>query len=134
MLASRKTSRRISLEGDPDYFYYLASAQWHPEDGGIVIRTSGNGVNFAETIRGRLQREMPGASYVTVMPFRDVMGQQMRSWEVGASMFVTFGLLSLVLAAVGLFSVIAYNRRAADARSLACASRSAPRRGTWLDS
>ncbi len=101
--------KAYQLQGDPDYFYYLATAQWHPEDGGIVIRTSGNAVNFAETIRRRLQHEMPGASYVSVMPFRDVMGEQMRSWQVGASMFVTFGLLSLVLAAVGLFSVIAYN-------------------------
>jgi putative ABC transport system permease protein len=52
---------------------------------------------------------MPGTSYVTVLPFREIMGEQTRSWQLGARMFVTFGLLSLVLAAVGLFSVIAYN-------------------------
>jgi len=33
----------------------------------------------------------------------------MRSWKLGATMFVVFGLLALTLAAVGLYSVIAYN-------------------------
>ena len=33
----------------------------------------------------------------------------MRSWIVGATLFTAFGVLALVLAAVGLYSVIAYN-------------------------
>jgi ABC-type antimicrobial peptide transport system permease subunit len=52
---------------------------------------------------------MPGASYVTVTPFADVIGGQMRSWRLGATMFVAFGALALLLAAIGLYSVIAYN-------------------------
>jgi putative ABC transport system permease protein len=52
---------------------------------------------------------MPGASYVTVTPFTEIVGSQTRSWQLGATMFVAFGLLALVLAAVGLYSVIAYN-------------------------
>jgi ABC-type antimicrobial peptide transport system permease subunit len=51
---------------------------------------------------------MPGASYVTISPFRDILGRQMQAWELGTRMFLTFGLLALVLAAVGLFSVISY--------------------------
>lgn len=101
--------RAYQLQGDPDYIYYLASAQFEPGEGGIVVRTRGNSANSADAIRRYLQRKMPGASYVTVMPFGDVMGKQMRSWQLGASMFGAFGLLSLVLAAVGLFSVVAYN-------------------------
>jgi predicted permease len=101
--------RAYQLQGDPGYDYYLAIAQFGADDGGIVIRTRGNSAGLAEGIRRRLQREMPGASYVIVLPFREIMGEQTRSWQLGARMFVTFGLLSLVLAAVGLFSVIAYN-------------------------
>jgi ABC-type antimicrobial peptide transport system permease subunit len=52
---------------------------------------------------------MPGASYVTLTPFRDVLQSQTRSWELGATMFVAFGVLALCLAAIGLYSVIAYN-------------------------
>jgi putative ABC transport system permease protein len=66
-------------------------------------------VKFVESIRRRLQTEMPGASYVTTTPFDEIIGEQTKSWTLGASMFLTFGVLALVLAAVGLFSVISYN-------------------------
>src|SRR6266849_1743365 len=61
------------------------------------------------TIRRRLQQLMPGTSYVTVTPLREILGEQTRSWELGATMFLAFGALALVLAAIGLYSVMAYN-------------------------
>jgi ABC-type antimicrobial peptide transport system permease subunit len=69
----------------------------------------GEAAGQAESIRRSLQPLMPGASYVTVTPFADVIGGQTRSWKLGATMFVAFGALALLLAAVGLYSVIAYN-------------------------
>jgi ABC-type antimicrobial peptide transport system permease subunit len=38
-----------------------------------------------------------------------MLDDQRRSWRVGATMFVAFGVLALVVAAVGLYGVIAYN-------------------------
>ena len=60
-------------------------------------------------MRRRLQREMPGSSYITITPLNEILGSQTRSWQLGATMFVAFGVLALVLAAIGLYSVIAYN-------------------------
>ena len=40
---------------------------------------------------------------------RQRRGEKMRSWIVGATLFTAFGVLALVHAAVGLYSVIAYN-------------------------
>jgi ABC-type antimicrobial peptide transport system permease subunit len=51
---------------------------------------------------------MPGAAYVTAVPFSVLVAPQRRSWEFGATMFVAFAALALVLAAVGLYSVCAY--------------------------
>jgi ABC-type antimicrobial peptide transport system permease subunit len=51
---------------------------------------------------------MPGVSYVTARPLRTFVTPRQRSWEFGATMFVAFGALALVLAAIGLYSVIAY--------------------------
>ena len=51
---------------------------------------------------------MPGAAYVTAVPLRKLVAPSQRSWEFGATMFVAFGALALVLAAIGLYSVIAY--------------------------
>ncbi len=52
---------------------------------------------------------MPGASYLTVTPFDEILGSRTRPWHVGANLFLTFGILALVLATLGVFSVIAYN-------------------------
>jgi predicted permease len=94
---------------DSAFYYYLPSAQFNPNNGGLFVRTHGDGPAFSEAIRKRLQQEMPGASYVTITPFSEIIGGQTRSWELGATMFVAFGMLALVLAAIGLYSVIAYN-------------------------
>jgi putative ABC transport system permease protein len=97
------------LDADPGYFYYLSAAQFRPQIGGLFVRTRGDGTKLKEVVRRRLQREMPGASYVTITPFSEIIGTQKRSWHLGATMFVAFGVLAMVLAAVGLYSVMAYN-------------------------
>jgi putative ABC transport system permease protein len=98
-----------SLSADSGYYYYLPITQARWTLGGLLVRTHGDAATTKESVRRRLQREMPGASYVTVTPLSDIIGSQKRSWHLGATMFVAFGVLALVLAAIGLYSVIAYN-------------------------
>ena len=98
-----------SLKPDSNFYYYVPATQFNPQSGGLFIRVRGNAKQSLETVRKRLQQEMPGASYVKLTPFAEVMGQQTQSWRLGATMFVAFGVLALVLAAVGLYSVISYN-------------------------
>jgi len=90
------------------YYYYLSAAQWQPHVGGLFVRAH-NAKELIEPLRMRLQREMPGTSYVTVGLLGDFVDATMRSWMVGATVFTAFGALALLLAAVGLYSVIAYN-------------------------
>ncbi len=97
------------LVPDSTFYYYLPATQFSPQNGGMFVRVRGNAAQAKEAVRKRLQQEMPGASYVVLMPFREIMGQQTRSWELGATMFAIFGGLALLLAAIGLYSVIAYN-------------------------
>jgi predicted permease len=101
--------RSQSLEPDSAHYYYLPAMQFSPQTGGLFVRTQGNAARHVESIRVRLQQEMPGDSYVTVTEFADVIGGQTQSWRLGATMFVVFGALALLLAAIGLYSVIAYN-------------------------
>ena len=98
-----------TLTDEPSYFYYLSAAQFNPNRTGLFVRTRGEASRQADAIRRQLQRLMPSPAYITVTPFTEVIGQQTRSWKLGATMFVVFGLLALTLAAVGLYSVIAYN-------------------------
>ena len=98
-----------SLAADSGYYYYLSAAQFNPNVGGLFVRVRGDAAKHKEAVRRELQKLMPGASYVTISPISEILGSQTRSWHLGATMFVAFGILALVLAAVGLYSVIAYN-------------------------
>jgi predicted permease len=102
--------RTRSLTDTREYAYYVPAAQYdaamYPQ---LFVRVSGNATTLTDDIRLRLQREMPGAAYAIAMPLGRLVDPQRKSWEFGATMFVAFGGLALVLAAIGLYSLIAYD-------------------------
>ena len=100
--------RRRTL-AEPEMHYYVRAADYAPQEGGVYVRTRGLAAERAEEIRRALQAEMPGESYVTATALSTLIGNEMRSWRLGATMFTVFGGLALILAAVGLYSVIAYS-------------------------
>lgn len=89
--------------------YYLPIDQTGQDQGGLFVRTRGSAVAQTEIVRRSLQKLMPGDSYVNVTPLDEIVNPEMRPWQLGATMFAVFGGLALLVAAVGLYSVIAYN-------------------------
>jgi putative ABC transport system permease protein len=100
--------RQTSLTEVQTLQWYVPIEQERPAEASVFVRTRGDATAHAERVRRQLQRVMPGSGYVAVMPMREILDPRRRSWQVGATMFVVFGGLALVLAAVGLYSVIAY--------------------------
>jgi putative ABC transport system permease protein len=100
-----------SLSDDQHLLYYLPFDQKMPTAGNrMLLRIPGGDVSrHQEEVRRALQKVMPGEAYVTVAPLQDEVDTQRRSWQLGATMFVGFGLLALLVAAVGLYGVISYN-------------------------
>jgi predicted permease len=96
------------LSGDPEYWYYLPVAQTGESTGQLFVRVRGRPADAVASLRKALQALMPGAAYVTATPLPDLVGPEQRSWKQGATMFTAFGVLALALAALGLYSVIAY--------------------------
>jgi ABC-type antimicrobial peptide transport system permease subunit len=104
--------RTRDIQGDPELTYYLPVSQYMrrfgPAGPQYFVRVAGRAEDYTERLRRRLQREMPGASYVKTMPLATLVAPSQRSWQLGATMFVAFGGLALLLAAIGLYSVVTY--------------------------
>jgi putative ABC transport system permease protein len=102
--------RLRTLTDAREYTYYLPATQYDlPMSPQLFARIQGEAADFVEPIRRRLQREMPGSAFSSAMPLDRLIDPQRRSWKFGATMFVAFGGLALVLAAIGLYSLIAYD-------------------------
>jgi predicted permease len=98
-----------SLAEEREYTYFVPASQYGgPLDPQLFARVSGDPDALIEPLRRRLQAEMPGAAYVAVRPLASLVNPNLRAWQFGATMFVAFGALALVLAAIGLYSMIAY--------------------------
>jgi ABC-type antimicrobial peptide transport system permease subunit len=105
-VAENIKERQISHASEANY--YLAADQVERPTFNLFVRVRGRATSHADEVRRALQDFMPGASYVTVMPFASIVGDAQQSWKIGATMFAALGGLALVLAAIGLYSVIAY--------------------------
>ncbi|MDQ3950004.1 MAG: ABC transporter permease, partial [Gemmatimonadota bacterium] len=97
-----------SLTDAREYTYYIPIAQYGNAAGALFVRVAGDAADYADAVRRRLQLLMPGTAYVIAQPLRELIDPNVRSWEFGATMFVAFGALALALAAIGLYSVVAY--------------------------
>ncbi len=82
-----------------------------PSDGrgALYVRVAGDPDRLVEPLRLELQRLMPGTAIVAVRPLSFTLDPVLRPWRLGATMFTLFGGLALVVAAVGLYGVIAYS-------------------------
>jgi predicted permease len=74
----------------------------------MLVRTRGDPSHLVGTIRANLQGLSPRMPYVQVSPYMELVAPQLRPWRLGATMFTIFGAVALVIAAVGLYSVMAY--------------------------
>jgi predicted permease len=101
---------QMSLSDDQRFRYYMPLEQFRTAGGSfLMVRTRGEPAAQSEEIRRALQQVMPGEAYITAWPLDDVLKGPRRSWEIGATLFVAFGGLALLVAAIGLYAVIGYN-------------------------
>jgi putative ABC transport system permease protein len=97
------------IAGGTRYHFYMPIDQFRRTTGnGMVLRVRGNPALESEQIREALQRAMPGGSYLVAQPLQEIVQDARRSWWLGAALFLAFGVLAIVVAAVGLYGVIAH--------------------------
>jgi predicted permease len=89
--------------------YYIPAAQATRLPVAIYVRARGRGADVVDDVARALRELAPEIRMVIVETVRDRLDPQARSWTLGATMFTIFGLLALVVAAIGLYSVLAFD-------------------------
>jgi predicted permease len=103
-------AKRIELLEPPARILYIpAPRQGDYAANTVVVRVP---PSRAAAVDAEARREMPAAipgSKASVIRMADVLAPQYRPWQLGALLFSIFGLLALLIAAVGIFSVVAHD-------------------------
>ena len=98
-----------NLTGDAPPHFYQPLGQWSPDMRTLVVRVNEVGGADANAIRRAIVSLEPGLPFVRVRPFSAIVGEQLQPWRLGATLFALFGVLGLIVAALGLYSVIAHD-------------------------
>ena len=104
--------QRESVREPPAMQYYVPLGQEVRLGFGgrtLFVRAAGDPARLVEPIRRALLPLAPEALDVRASVMQGDLDPEIRPWRMGATMFGVFGLLALAMAAIGLFSVIAYS-------------------------
>jgi ABC-type antimicrobial peptide transport system permease subunit len=102
-------AKRRGLLEEPSMQYYVPLGQESGISGTqLLVRPRGDAAGFVPELRRQLHALDPSASFFTINHLQESIDPQLRPWRLGATMFLVFGGLALLIAAIGLYSVIAY--------------------------
>jgi putative ABC transport system permease protein len=74
----------------------------------MLVRVSGDPAVIVPSVRRELQALAPTMPFVQIRSYAELVAPQLQPWRLGATMFAIFGAIALGIAAVGLYSVMAY--------------------------
>jgi predicted permease len=74
----------------------------------LLARTGPPPARLVESVRQAIQNTDTRVPFAHVRPLSDQFARHTRSWTLGATMFSVFGALALILAVIGLYSVVVF--------------------------
>jgi putative ABC transport system permease protein len=101
-------TRPMQIKNDPVMSFYLPLAQASRGFINLLVRTRGDARDAVPAVQRSLQTFAPNLPYADARSLQDLIDPQTRSWKLGASLFAVFGLLALLVAAVGLYSMLSH--------------------------
>ena len=103
--------RRQGIIEDVSLQLFLPLSQAPPwaDTRNLLIRTRGDARQMVEPVRRYLQSSIPSMPYLNVGWMQDLVSPQTQSWRTGAIVFGVFGALAVLLAMVGLYSMLSYD-------------------------
>jgi predicted permease len=105
-----KDSKYLNLTEAPLPYFYVAFRQVYRADMGLAVyvRTAGGLSAAADLMRREVRGIDPNVTVIDAMPLADHVVQTLYAEKVAANLLSVLGILALLLAAVGLYSVMAY--------------------------
>lgn len=74
----------------------------------VLVRTQGDPAGQYAALRDEVMTVAAGLRFVEIQPLRELVGEQFRSWRLGARLFGLFGVLAVLVAGVGIYGVLAF--------------------------
>jgi predicted permease len=74
----------------------------------LLIRTESSAADLVPVVRQTLQSLRPDMGYVDADTLEAMFAPQLQPWRLGSWMFLAFGAVALLIAAVGLYSSLAF--------------------------
>jgi predicted permease len=103
-------ARRYNLREEPAMQYYIPLGQESGIGGTVLMIRPGMPPREFAPIASRTIYEIGAiVDRVTTWPIREKIDPLLRPWKLGATIFAMGGLLALVVAALGLYSVMSYS-------------------------
>ena len=103
-----KTGKYNTLGEDPTPFVYRPYEQEYQADMKLLVRTETRAQNAIAEIRAKLAAADPDLPLGDIMTLEESMAAVLLPARLAGAVLGAFGLLALVLAAVGLYGVMAY--------------------------
>jgi len=99
--------RHSGLETPPAPEMYVPSLQGPPTNPFIVIRTAGDPAALTTAVRGVVQAVDPGIAAYDIRPMTQVRSEAVSQRRFVLLLVAAFGVLALIMAAVGVYGVMA---------------------------
>lgn len=102
-------ARRLGLREAPTMQYYVPLGQEMGIGGSVLlVRPVADPNDFVPVLHRSLRQMEPGLGFIRTKLMQEDIDPLVRPWRVGAILFGLFAALALVVATIGLYSVIAY--------------------------
>jgi predicted permease len=102
-------AHRSRLREDPGMHYYVPYGQERQMGGTkLLIRPAGDPMSVSAAVTRIVQELDPTVSFIAHETLQSKIDPQMRPWKLGASTLGMMGVLALLVASVGLYSVMSY--------------------------
>jgi predicted permease len=103
-----KDGKYFSLGEEPKPFFYFPLLQDYEEPTTLIARTTNNPNAALATIRGEVLKLDPTMPFTEVKTMTEHLSLSLFPLRIGASVVGSFGLLALLLAAIGIYGVMAF--------------------------